>query len=53
MSGNRNTTSFSMAPISGNSTTSVARRNRVFIRAMLTAVMVTVRKVKCRKALRV
>ena len=46
-------THFSNTPISGASTMTVARRNRVFIRAIDTAVMVMVRKSKCTMALTV
>lgn len=44
-------THFSNTPISGASTMTVARRNRVFIRAMDTVVMVMVMKSKWAMAL--
>ena len=53
LSGKRKTTSFSIRPMRGSSTITVASRNSVFRKAMLTEVMILVRKGKRKMALRV
>ena len=51
VSGNSASISFSISPMHGSSTMTVARRNRVFIRAMDTEDMTVLMNVKCTMAL--
>ena len=51
VSGNSLSTAFSISPMHGSSTTTVANRNSVFIRAMDTEVITVFKNVKCTTAL--